>query len=125
MTRPVEDPMDDPPAGWLVVVAGPGRGSVATLGLGRNSIGRTGENRVPLGEHDRKISAVNHCEIIYDARNRQYFIQDKDSKNLTYVDDEAVLTPSVLEPLAHIRVGDTVLRFVPLCGEQFVWESDS
>ena len=63
--------MTDPPVGWLVVVAGPGRGSVATLGLGRNSIGRTSENRVTLGEHDKKISGVNHCEIIYDAHNRQ------------------------------------------------------
>ena len=124
-TRPVDDPMTDPPVGWLVVVAGPGRGSVATLGLGRNSIGRTSENRVTLGEHDKKISGVNHCEIIYDAHNRQFFIQDKDSKNLTYVDDRAVLAPAVLDPLAHIRVGDTTLRFVPLCGEHFVWELES
>ena len=61
-----------------------------------------------LGERDKQISDVNHCEIIYDARNRKFFIQDKDSKNLTYVNDEAVLVPSVLDPLAHVRVGDTV-----------------
>ena len=125
-TRPVDDdPMNDPPAGWLVAIAGPAQGTVATLGLGRNNIGRGPENRVSLGERDKKISAVNHCEIIYDARNRKFFVQDKDSKNLTYLDDQAVLAPSVLDALAHLRMGDTVLRFVPFCGEDFSWEADS
>lgn len=126
--RPVDDsddPMNDPPAGWLVAIAGPAQGTVATLRLGRNSIGRGLENRVSLGERDKQISDVNHCEIIYDARNRKFFIQDKDSKNLTYVNDEAVLAPSVLDSLAHVRVGDTVLRFVPFCGQEFSWETNA
>ena len=124
--RPLDDdPMKDPPAGWLVAIAGPAQGTVGTLGLGRNSIGRGPENRVSFGERDKKISAVNHCEIIYDARNRKFFIQDKDSQNLTYLDGEAVLAPSAIEPFAHVRLGDTVLRFVPFCGEDFSWENDS
>ena len=36
----VPDPMRDPPVGWLVVVRGPGKGSVLTLGTGMNVIGR-------------------------------------------------------------------------------------
>ena len=34
------DAMADPPVGWLVVVRGPGKGNVLTLGNGMNAIGR-------------------------------------------------------------------------------------
>ena len=44
--------------------------------------------------------------------------------NLTYVDDEPVLAPRELEPLAHVQMGHTVLRFVPLCGPGFSWEDE-
>ena len=118
---PNTDPMDDPPVGWLVVIQGPGRGKVATLKIGVNSIGRGPENRVPLGDGDGTISRLRHCAIAYDDRNRQFYIQHVQGKNLTYVGSEPVLTPRVLEPFIHVRIGETVMRFVPLCGEGFSW----
>lgn len=121
-TAGVSGPMDDPPVGWLVVVKGPGQGNVATLGLGANSIGREpGTNRVALNHGDDMISRANHGLIVYDGRNRKFWIRHGDGTNLTYVDDEPVLEVRQLEPLTHIRMGRTVLRFVPLCGEEFSW----
>ena len=57
------DPMDDPPVGWLVIVAGPGRGRVATLGNNRNFIGRDRGQRVSLDYGDDTISREGHGEI--------------------------------------------------------------
>ena len=120
--RPAKGAMDDPPVGWLVVVEGPGMGSVVTLGLGVNSVGREhGANRVVVDHGDDMISRTNHGAIVYDDRNRKFWIRHGDGTNLTYVDDEPVLEARLLEPLTHIRMGRTVLRFVPLCGESFSW----
>ena len=119
---PGGDPMADPPVGWLTVVRGPGRGRVATLGVGANSIGRDLGERVPLDYGDQKISRRNHGVITYDPRGRRFYVQPGSGQNLTYVDDEPALAPRELEPLAHVQMGDTLLRFVPLCGAGFSWD---
>ena len=115
------DAAGDPPVGWLVAIEGPDKGSVATLGLGRNTVGRSRENRVPLGASDKQISRVNHCEIVYVAQTRLFYIQDRNSRNLTYVDDQPVLSSQILGSRAQVRMGDTVLRFVPFCDDEFSW----
>ena len=125
-TRPVrDDPMADPPVGWLIVVKGPGMGRVATLGIGANSIGRGAAERVSLDYDDQKISRKNHGVITYDPRGRKFYVQPGSGQNLTYVNDEPVLTPRELAPLTHVQMGDTVLRFVPLCGAGFSWDDES
>ena len=118
------DAMDDPPVGWLVVVEGPGKGHVATLGTGINSVGRGRSERVSLDHGDNKISRKNHGVITYDPLGRKFYIQRGGGKSLTYVGDEPVLAPRELAPLSHVRMGDTVLRFVPLCGAGFSWEDE-
>ena len=42
--------------------------------------------------------------------------------NLTYVNDKPVLEPTRLDPLQHIMLGGTTLRFVALCGSDFDWQ---
>ena len=118
------DPMRDPPVGWLVIVDGPGRGAVATLGIGQNSIGRDASQRISLDYGDTTISRVNHATIAYDPRQRKFHVLRGDGVNLTYVEDEPVLEPRELDPLAHVRIGDTVLRFVPFCGDAFSWDEE-
>ena len=119
------DPMDDPPVGWLVIVRGPGRGRVVTLGMGVNSVGRNVDERVSLDFGDELVSRKNHGAIIYDPRGRRFYVQHGGGTNLTYVDDEPVLAPRELEPLACVQMGNTVLRFVPLCGTEFSWDDES
>ena len=120
--RPARDPMADPPVGWLVIVKGPGKGHVATLGLGHNAVGRDRAARVPLDYGDKAISRTSHCTITYEPRGRTFHVAPGGGTNLTYVDDEPVLGPRDLKPLAQVQLGDTVLRFVPLCGPEFSWE---
>jgi len=118
------DPMADPTVGWLVVVDGPGKGNVRSLGYGMNKIGRGADQRVVLDLGDEDISRDSHATVTYDPRGRKYFLQHGGGTNLTYLDDSPVLTPIDLKPHAHFTVGSTTLRFVPLCGEGFDWQDE-
>ena len=114
--------MEDPPAGWLVIVNGPGKGNVVPLGYGVNPIGRDATERVPLDYGDALISRSRHIVVTYDPRGRKFYLQHGSGSNLSYLNDQPVLAPVELEPHAHLRLGDTTLRFVPLCGPDFCWD---
>lgn len=116
------DAMSDPVVGWLVIVAGPGKGRSMRLGYGTNSLGRAKEHRVPLDFGDDQISRETHATVTYDPRGRKYYVQHGGGKNLTYLDDNPVLQPVRLKALDQIVVGNTTLRFVPLCGPEFDWQ---
>ena len=113
--------MDDPVAGWLVIVAGNGSGNFVKIGHGQNSIGRGPDSRARLDYGDNHISRSRHAVITYDALGRMFYVQQGDGKNLTYLDDKPVLTPTVLENGSEITMGQTRLRFVALCGPDFSW----
>ncbi|MGR3915005.1 MAG: FHA domain-containing protein [Gammaproteobacteria bacterium] len=116
--------MDDPPVGWLVVVAGPGQGNVLTLGNGVNSIGRNASERQSLDFGDEMISRAGHALLTYDPRHKKFYIQHGGGANLIYVDDDQpVLTLRELQSGEHIQIGNTTLRFVALCGELFDWDT--
>ena len=118
---PPADAMDDPPVGWLVVVQGPGQGNVVTIGNGVNTIGRDHTERICLDFGDTLISHHRHALITYDPKGRKFYVQQGDGKNLTYIGDAPVLVPTELEGFSIIQMGETVLLFVPLCGERFDW----
>ncbi len=119
---PEEDPMADPPVGWLVVIDGPGRGRVRPLGYGVNTLGRGEGSRVRLDFGDDRISREGHATVTYDPRGRKYYLQHGGGKNLTYLGGEPVLAPTALEAMRDISIGGTTLRFVPLCGPEFDWQ---
>ena len=115
------DPMADPPVGWLVVVRGPGKGRVLTLGHGLNIIGRSAAMRVSIDFGDDNISRTNHARIIYEPRERRFLLSHGDGTNLTYLNNELVMEPVNLESGSEIQFGDTTVRFQALCGEEFDW----
>lgn len=116
------DPMENPPAGWLVVVDGPGKGSVLTIGHGQNSMGRSSNERICLDFGDAEISRSNHAVITYDPRGRRFYVQQGSGTNLVYIGDMPVLTPMPLENHAELQIGNTRLRFIALCGAEFSWQ---
>lgn len=108
--------------GWLAVIEGPGKGKSMEIGNGQNSLGRDDNNRIQLDFGDPGISRMKHLSIVYDSRNKNFFLVTGESSNLSYVDDSPVLAPTLITPYCRIRVSDqTTLLFVPLCGEQFSW----
>ena len=111
----------DPVCGWLVVVDGPGLGSAVTVGYGNNRIGRDAGEDIVLDFGDAQISRENHAVLTYDGKNRRFYVQQGGGRNLTHVNQELVLTPVEIAGGEIIQMGDTKLKFVPLCGEEFDW----
>ena len=116
-----EDPMADPPVGWLVVVRGPGKGRVLTLGNGLNPIGRSAESRVRLDFGDDNISRANHARLVYEPRQRRWLLNHGDGTNLTYLNGEVVMSAVELQSGAEIQLGETSLRFQAFCSQEFDW----
>jgi len=117
--------LPDPVVAWLVVIKGPGLGNSLTLGYGKNSIGRASSERVSLdfGDNsDSLISRSKHAIITYDPKGKKYYIQSGDSINLTYLGDTPVLAITELVGDEDIIIGETTLRFIPFCGEDFNWQ---
>jgi hypothetical protein len=115
--------MHDPVVGWLVVVKGPGRGASRRLSQGQNSVGRGPGNNIRLDFGDKRISREEHCIVTFEPRARKFYVQNAGGRNLTYLNDTVVLQPDELLPGSTITVGDTNLRFVPFCNEDFGWDT--
>ena len=110
------------PLGWLIVVGGPGRGAAFTLFNGVSKIGRGKDQTVPLDFGDNSISRENHAAIAYDPMQKSFFIGHGGKANLVRRNDRPVLSTEQLLAGDTITIGETILRFIPLCGPEFTWE---
>ncbi len=109
------------PVGWLVVVDGPGKGASFALFDGLTQIGRGEGQTVRLDFGDNTISRENHAAIAYDGEQRQFFFGHGGKANLVRLNNRPVLSTENLTTNSVIRIGETTLRFVALCGEDFTW----
>ena len=110
----------DPVVGWLVCVSGPDKGLDFRIRSENNSIGRSEQMRICI-DGDEGISRENHAFIAFDPKTRCFTLSPGISRGIVYIDDQAVFAPTRLEALQRIQMGNTVLLFVPLCGEKFQW----
>lgn len=119
-------PSNDPqfPVGWLIVIEGPGRGASFTLSGGVSKIGRGHDQAVRLDYGDTSISRDNHAAIAYDDEKRTFFIGHGGKANLVRLNDMPVLSTETLSHDDLIRIGETTLRFIALCGPDFSWDME-
>ncbi|QGX97224.1 FHA domain-containing protein [Roseovarius faecimaris] len=113
------------PVGWLIVVEGEGRGSAFSLFNGVSNIGRGKDQTVCLDFGDNSISREAHASIAYDPRQQSFFIGHCGKANIVRRNDRPILSTEELSAGDHITIGETVLRFVPLCGPDFSWEKNT
>jgi len=109
------------PVGWLAIVKGPGRGAAFTLFSGVTVIGRGEGQTVRLDFGDNSISRTSHASIAYDPEQKEFFIGHGGKANLVRRNNRPVLSTEELSGGDLIRIGETTLRFVPLCGPDFGW----
>jgi hypothetical protein len=114
----------DPVAGWIVVVKGPGRGDFRPIYVGMNSLGRGPDQRVRLDFGDETISRDEHAFITYDDETRTFYLQHGGKSNLVRLGGVPVLAPTVLNPNDTFRIGNTTFRFVACCGPDFDWTNE-
>lgn len=105
--------------GWLAVIAGPGRGQILPLNYGVNDISRGAKARVRLDFGDTVIALDNQAAIIYTARSRRFYLQSVAAE--AWLNDRPIRGSVELVGGEVLRLGQTRLKFVPLCGPNFDW----
>lgn len=118
-TTTARDALSGLVVGWLVVIAGPGRGQALPLGYGVNDIGRGPSARIRLDFGDATIAAENQAAIIYTMRSRHFYLQSVAAE--TWLNGQPVRESVELKGGETLRIGQTRLRFAPLCGPDFDW----
>ncbi|MCA0928350.1 FHA domain-containing protein [Ruegeria profundi] len=113
------------PVGWLVVTAGPGRGSCITLTEGLMQIGRNDDQAIQLDFGDTGISRSNHAVIAYDPEDRKCYLGHGGKANLVRLNGKPVLSTVALSSGDLIRISETSIRFAAFCDDDFDWRDDS
>ena len=90
----------------LTIIEGRARGRQVPLTQQTTTLGRGRGNSIVL--RDAKVSR-RHAEIR--LQDSTFVLQDLNSRNGTFVNDQRISTAVTLQPGDEIRVGDTVLRF--------------
>ncbi len=109
------------PVGWLVITEGPGRGECIALMTGMSQIGRGEDQAVKLDFGDNSISRSNHAAIVYDPDNKEFLLGHGGKSNIVRLNDKPLISNEPLSSGDVMRIGETVLRFVALCGPTFNW----
>lgn len=127
--EPAESPAQAAPAvsfpvGWIVVTKGPGRGASYELPSGVSQIGRGADQSVRLDFGDNSISRDNHAAIAFDDEQQKFFLGHGGKSNLVRLNGMPVLSTEALTHGDSIRIGETTLRFVALCGADFAWNAE-
>ncbi|MEO3416668.1 FHA domain-containing protein [Roseovarius sp. CAU 1744] len=112
------------PVGWLAVVDGPGRGAAFTIFDGVAQIGRGEDQPIRLDFGDSSISRQNHAAIAYDNEQKSFFLGHGGKANLVRLNGRPVLSTEELQSEDTVRIGETTLRFIALCGQNFTWDQD-
>lgn len=117
-----------PVVGWLVIVAGIGKGKDFRLVQGGNKIGRDSTMEICLnfGERsDKSISRHTHATVVYDNNGNEFFIERGDSPNLPTVNGKTVRRDQDLNIYDVIQLGNTKMIFYPLCNDKFNWTNQT
>ena len=109
-----------PVVGWLVCIAGPHIGQSFNIIAGKNSIGRGPDNDIVLS-NDPAVSGNRHAWVTYEAKHRNFILQAGDGR-YPDLNGEQVIEGKMLKSFDKIELGETMLLFVNLCGENFAWE---
>ena len=111
------------PTGWLVVVAGPGRGAAFPVMRGISQIGRGTDQTIALDFGDMAISRQNHAAIAYDPVTHQFHLGHGGKSNLVRLNGKPLLTTTVLGDKDVIQIGETTLMLKVLCTPDFNWSA--
>jgi FHA domain len=111
----------DPVVGWLVCIRGANKGRDYRLHSDLNKLGRAPNMDVCI-EGDEAISRENHCQIAFSPRSKTFNIIPGDGRNLSYLNDQDVLSAMRLKAYDRIDLGDSSFIFIPF---EFDWETST
>ena len=115
--------------GWLACIAGRSKGRHYAIVSSKNYVGSSSTMDIQiLG--DNAICARSHAVILHDSESCNTYVLPGESSGLVYRFKketwEVVVEPKVLVSGARIKLGESELIFVSLCGEnerfKFHWD---
>ena len=71
---------------------------------------------------DPKVSREKQAFVMYEPKNRQFFLKPGEGSGLCYLNGDVVLAPIEIHAYDKIGVGDTELMLIVVCCEKFGWE---
>jgi hypothetical protein len=98
---------DEEISAHLICTTGPHAGEVIKLRPGITTIGRSSDNALPLSK-DKEVSR-RHALIAYEAS--KFVLQDQNSLNGTFVNDQLVKEPRPLQDGDILLIGISTLKF--------------
>ncbi len=110
------------PAGFLVVIEGPGRGAFFAVSTSVSSIGRGADQDIALDFGDANISREGHASVVFDGEQKRFFLGHGHKANVVRRNGTPVLTTEEMMHGDLIRIGKTSLRFHAFCDDTFSWE---
>jgi len=113
-----------PVVGWLVCIQGVCKGKDFRLHSDRNYIGRSnGGNKMDVDIPDSKITRGANIQIAYDPVSRGFYAAACTGvQQNSYYNGRLLMGDREMKAGDRLKLGATELIFVPLCGENFVWE---
>ncbi len=109
------------PVGWMVIVEGPGLGTAIALQTGVSQIGRDEDQAIQLDFGDTSVSRANHAAMAFDEEERAFFIGHGGKSNLVRLNGKPLLSTEQVRHGDTVKIGETTLRLVALCGDNFSW----
>lgn len=110
------------PVGMVMVTKGPGFGECFAIKAGMSQIGRGDDQAVCLDFGDMAISRENHAAIVYDAKDHSFLLGHGGKSNIVRLNGKPVVSTSDLKDGDEIEIGETRMRFVAICSDDFSWE---
>lgn len=120
LTASVQNAPKGPVTGWLVVLQGPARGRDLRLGEGRNFLGLDTGGLPAVLSADSPLG-VRQGILVYDPQDGSWSALPGSSNELCTLNGKSLLERRALRAGDRIGLGGAVLRFVPLCDEEFRW----
>jgi hypothetical protein len=115
-----EDIGIDPVVGWLVCMSGKDKGRDFRIHSDNNYIGRSDKMDICI-RGDDTVSRDNHAVISYDPREKIFYFTPGDGRSIVRLNEKGVFSTTELKKHDLLEVGKTILKFIPLCGEDFDW----
>lgn len=113
----------EPPVGYLICVKGEDYGNGFLIKSGHNNIGRSQTMDIVI--MDPKVSRERQAVLTFDPMNRDFYISPGEASGLCYVNGTILLNPVKICAYDRIRMGDSELMLIPVCGEKFGWDETS
>lgn len=111
----------DPVVGWLTAITGPEKGRDYRIHSDNNFIGRDSGMDICI-DYDETISREKHAIISFDTRSLSFFLSPSEGRSIIRINDMPIYQTTKLNDFDRIELGETLLIFRSLCGENFSWE---